>query len=81
VRGGTWKLTSGAMALLAKVSLRRHPGKPDHGKKRALLDGRFGVTQLMGWGKLPKRVVDLDRSTAQTAAVSSRSLRRSWMRR
>jgi hypothetical protein len=80
VRGGIRKLTSGAMALLAKGSVRRHPEKPGHGK-RALLDGRFGVTQLMGWGKLPKRVVDLDRSTAQTAAVSSRSLRRSWMRR
>ena len=30
------------------------------GQKRALLEGRFGATQLMGWAKLLKRVVDLD---------------------
>jgi hypothetical protein len=35
-------------------------GVPGIGHKRALLDGRFGVAQLMGWGKLLRCVIEID---------------------
>ena len=41
VRGGARKLTIDAMALLAKVSLRRPPRKPGPGQKQLLTDNHL----------------------------------------
>ena len=46
-----------------------------------MLDGRFSVTQLMGWFKLLKRVFDLDLAHCPQCGGDLKIIAASWNRR